>query len=89
MWSRREDGSDWPTQSTGLLYNHDPFALGSLIPDNGGSMYLWNVGRQLFYTAVHPRRQFWTSCRRENLKSHTLISMSYFGGVLGESLKLI
>jgi hypothetical protein len=21
----------------------------------------WNVGRQLFYTAVHPRRQFWTS----------------------------
>jgi hypothetical protein len=29
--------------------------------DDGGSMYLWNVGRQLFYTAVHPRRQFWTS----------------------------
>jgi hypothetical protein len=26
-----------------------------------GSTYLWNVGRQLFYTAVHPRRQFWTS----------------------------
>jgi hypothetical protein len=24
---------------------------------------LWNVGRQLFYTAVHPRRQFWTSLR--------------------------
>jgi hypothetical protein len=23
--------------------------------------YLWNVGRQLFYTAVQPRRQFWTS----------------------------
>jgi hypothetical protein len=21
----------------------------------------WNVGRQSFYTAVHPRRQFWTS----------------------------
>jgi hypothetical protein len=21
----------------------------------------WNVGRQLFYTAMHPRRQFWTS----------------------------
>jgi hypothetical protein len=31
-----------------------------IIPDNGGSMHLWNVGRQLFYTAVHPRRQFWT-----------------------------
>jgi hypothetical protein len=26
--------------------------------DDGGSAYLWNVGRQLFYTAVHPRRQF-------------------------------
>jgi hypothetical protein len=23
--------------------------------------YLWNVGRQLFYTAVHPRRQIWIS----------------------------
>jgi len=30
--------------------------------DDGGSTYLWNVGRQLFYTAVHPRRQFWTLC---------------------------
>jgi hypothetical protein len=29
--------------------------------DGGGSTYLWNVGRQLFYTTVHPRRQFWTS----------------------------
>jgi hypothetical protein len=29
--------------------------------DDGGSTHLWNVGRQLFYTAVHPRRQFWTS----------------------------
>jgi hypothetical protein len=28
---------DWPTQYTGLLYNHVPFALGSLIPDDGGS----------------------------------------------------
>jgi hypothetical protein len=33
----------------------------SLIPDDGGSTYLWNVGRQLFDTALHPRRQFWTS----------------------------
>jgi hypothetical protein len=30
-------------------------------PDDGGSTYLWNVGRQLFYTALHPRRQIWTS----------------------------
>jgi hypothetical protein len=44
----------------GLLYNCYPFALGSLIPDDGGSTHLWNVGRQSFYTAVHPRRQFWT-----------------------------
>jgi hypothetical protein len=27
----------------------------------GGSTYLWNVGRQSFYTAVYPRRQLWTS----------------------------
>jgi hypothetical protein len=32
-----------------------------LSSDDGGSTYLWNVGRQLFYTAVHPRKQFWTS----------------------------
>jgi hypothetical protein len=31
------------------------------IPDDAGSTYLWNVGRQLFYTTVYPRRQFWTS----------------------------
>jgi hypothetical protein len=30
-------------------------------PDDGGSTYLWNVGRQLFYTAVHPRTQIWAS----------------------------
>jgi hypothetical protein len=29
--------------------------------DAGGSSYLWNVVRQLFYTAVHLRKQFWTS----------------------------
>jgi hypothetical protein len=29
--------------------------------DDGGSTHLWNVGRELFYTAVHPRRQFRTS----------------------------
>jgi hypothetical protein len=32
-----------------------------IIPDYGGSTYLLNLGRQLFYTAVHPRIQFWTS----------------------------
>jgi hypothetical protein len=32
-----------------------------LIPDDGGSTRLWNVGRQSFYTAVYPRRQLWTS----------------------------
>jgi hypothetical protein len=30
-------------------------------PDDGGSTYFWNVGRRLFYTAVHPRIQIWTS----------------------------
>jgi hypothetical protein len=29
-----------------------------IIPADGGSTYLRNVGRQLFYTVVHPRRQF-------------------------------
>jgi hypothetical protein len=28
---------------------------------DGGSTYLWNVGQQLICTAVHPRRQIWTS----------------------------
>jgi len=32
-----------------------------LIPDDGGSTHLRNVGRQSFYTAVYPRRQFWTN----------------------------
>jgi hypothetical protein len=36
-------------------------AASGINPDHGGSTYLWNVGRQLFYTAVRPRRQFWTS----------------------------
>jgi hypothetical protein len=34
--------------------------IGMIIPDDEGSTYIWNVGRKLFYTAVHPRRQFWT-----------------------------
>jgi hypothetical protein len=29
-------------------------------PDDGSSTHLWNGGRQLFYTAVHLRRQIWT-----------------------------
>jgi hypothetical protein len=41
------------------LCSHECLCI--LIPDDGGSTHLWNVGRQLFYTAVHPRRQFWTS----------------------------
>jgi hypothetical protein len=45
----------------------DPFVLGSLIPDGGGSMHLWNVGWHSFYTAVYPRRQLWTSRSRHCL----------------------
>jgi hypothetical protein len=42
-----------------------------IIPDDGGSMHLWNVGRQLFYTAVHPEdNSELHTRRRENLKSH-------------------
>jgi hypothetical protein len=40
-----------------LLYKPRSFVLGSLIPDDGGSTHLRNVGRQSFYTAVYPRRQ--------------------------------
>jgi hypothetical protein len=32
-----------------------------ILPPSSGSTHLWNVGRQLFYTAVYPRRQLWTS----------------------------
>jgi hypothetical protein len=54
-------------QSTIILH-------GWLIPDDGGSTHIWNVGRQLFYAAVHPRRQFWTSYSPPwNLKSHKVI----------------
>jgi hypothetical protein len=49
---------------TGLLYKPRSFVFGSLIPDEGGSTHLWNVGRQLFYTAVYPRRQLWSSLSR-------------------------
>jgi hypothetical protein len=55
-----------------------------IIPDDGGSTYLWNVGRQLFYTAVHPRRQFWTSvnltdrhCRYFLLQSSTVLACKH------------
>jgi hypothetical protein len=50
-----------------------------LIRDDGGSTYLWNAGLQLFYTAVHPRIQFWTSSqimfapRIEQAGSHTIL----------------
>jgi hypothetical protein len=44
-----------------------------LIPDDGGSTHLWNVGRQSFYTAVQPRRQLWTpNILLGTLFSHTL-----------------
>jgi hypothetical protein len=36
--------------------------------------YLWNIGRQLFYTAVHPRRQFWTGFLK--MLSNILFSLS-------------
>jgi hypothetical protein len=50
-----EDNSELHTRRREDLKSHIK------IRDDGGSTYLWNVGRHLFYTAVHPRRQFWTS----------------------------
>jgi hypothetical protein len=46
-----------------------------VIPDDGGSTHLWNVGRQTFYTAVYHRRQFWTKfmlCLRDKSLNHQL-----------------
>jgi hypothetical protein len=58
-----------------------------LSSDDGGSTHLWNVGRQLFYTAVYPRRQFWTTetmvvvtkslleqCERWYLMTHNVVT---------------
>jgi hypothetical protein len=42
------------------------------IRDDRGSAYLWNVGRQLFYTAAHPRRQIWTRLILFNDKTNTI-----------------
>jgi hypothetical protein len=57
--------------------------LGLLIPDDGGSTHLWNVGRQSFYTAVHPRRQFWTSFfRLVNIFIDWIYNWSSFGILL-------
>jgi hypothetical protein len=47
--------------SPGLRDNYEQitrFCCSELSSDDGGSTYLCNVGRQLFYTAVHPRRKF-------------------------------
>jgi hypothetical protein len=49
------------TQALDTYINLDPFVLGLLIPDDGVSTHLWNVGRQSFYMAVYPTRQLWTS----------------------------
>jgi hypothetical protein len=40
----------------------------NLIPDDGGSTHLWNIGRQSFYTAVYPRRLLWTKLYKIKLK---------------------
>jgi hypothetical protein len=38
-------------------------------------VYLWNVGRQLIYNAVHPRRQFWTSGMLFGSKTYKVICL--------------
>jgi hypothetical protein len=60
LWTCRYIPSFWGTHSLHFqVWAVQPFPISSF-PDDGGSTHLWNVGRQLFYTAVHPRRQFWT-----------------------------
>jgi hypothetical protein len=48
------------SSSHGGEYDVQTCLLGYIIPDDGGSTHLWNVGRQSFYTAVYPRTQLWT-----------------------------
>jgi hypothetical protein len=40
------------TPALDTYINFNPFVLGLLIPDDGGSTHLWNVSRQSFYMAV-------------------------------------
>jgi hypothetical protein len=47
-------------------------------PDDGGSTYLRNVDRQLFYTAVHPRIQIWTSFSPPWKLEISLITVAWF-----------
>jgi hypothetical protein len=61
----------WDISSHGGEYEVKNCLLGR---DDGGSTYLWNVGRQLLYTAVHPRRQFWTLLQQPWLKGATRLS---------------
>jgi hypothetical protein len=58
----------------------DTCCLHNQRPDDGGITYLWNGGRQLFYKAVHPRRQIWTSYSPlwELKISHFLLYLTYF-----------
>jgi hypothetical protein len=49
-------------------------AASIIIPDDGGSSNLWNVDRQLIYTELHPRRQFWIIM---NLLLNFILSCSY------------
>jgi hypothetical protein len=59
-WSRHRRRKDREQRRLAFLIRRDSNRR-ILIPDDGGSTHLWNVGRQLFYTAVQPRRQLWTS----------------------------
>jgi hypothetical protein len=51
----------------------------AVLHHDGGSMHLWNVGRQSIYTAVQPRRQLWTSIHsRDNIfERENLIQMQF------------
>jgi hypothetical protein len=50
------------SSSHGGEYDVQNCLLGCTAVYDGGSTYLWNIVRQLFYTAVHPRKKFWISC---------------------------
>jgi hypothetical protein len=57
QWVREGTGGGKMGECEISYKTSDFLSLGLFIPDDGGSTYLLNVGRQSFYTAVQPRRQ--------------------------------
>jgi hypothetical protein len=77
-----ENNSPWlwrqyiPLKRRSTIILHGITSQKTILPYDGGSTYLWNVGRKLFYTAVHPRRQF--SLMMEAVRASETSADNYF-----------